>query len=165
MEMLHEAVAEARGKRPEPPQPLDLHLAVNAILPPDYIPQIGERLSLYRRIARAADDAQVGLLFEEMTDRFGRMPPEARFCLETARLRWRARKLRLSRLDAPASGIRLLFTEDSPIDRMKLLARVQADPRHHALRPDGSLTLLGDWADAGARLAHTVAFLDALLKD
>jgi transcription-repair coupling factor (superfamily II helicase) len=165
MEMLHEAVAEARGSQPAPVQPLDMHLAVNAILPPDYIPQIGERLSLYRRVARAGDDAQVALLFEEMTDRFGRMPPEARSCLETARLRWRARKLQLSRLDAAASGIRLLFTEDSPIDRMKLLARVQADPRHHALSPDGSLTLIGDWANAGERLTHAVTFLDDLLKD
>jgi transcription-repair coupling factor (superfamily II helicase) len=164
MEMLSEAVAEAKGGKPESAVPLDMHLAVHAILPPDYIPQIGERLALYRRIARTSDDAQASLLFEEMTDRFGRMPTEARLCLEAARIRWRARKLRLSRLDATASGIRLVFTEASPIDRMKLLARVQADPKHHALRPDGSLALTGTWTDARERLAHAVAFLDELLK-
>jgi transcription-repair coupling factor (superfamily II helicase) len=164
MEMLAEAVAEARGTREAAVPAPDMHLAVNAILPPDYVPQIGERLALYRRIARAADDAQISLLFEEMTDRFGRMPAEARLCLETARVRWRARKLRLSRLDAASQSIRLLFTEASPIDRMKLLARVQADPRHHALRPDGSLTLLGDWHEPRERLTHVVAFLDALLQ-
>jgi transcription-repair coupling factor (superfamily II helicase) len=164
MEMLAEAVAEARGASAVPAPEPDMHLAVNAILPPDYVPQIGERLALYRRIARAADDAQISLLFEEMTDRFGRMPLEARLCLETARVRWRARKLHLSRLDAASQNIRLLFTEASPIDRMKLLARVQADPRHHALRPDGSLTLLGDWQEPRARLTHVVAFLDELLQ-
>ena len=164
MEMLTEAVAEARGEKPERVPPLDRHLAVHAILPPDYIPQIGERLALYRRIARTTDDAQASLLFEEMTDRFGRMPPEARLCLETARVRWRARKLRLGRLDASAQGMRLVFTEASPIDRMKLLKRVQADPKRHALRPDGSLTLIGDWREARERLAHAIAFLDELLE-
>ncbi len=164
MEMLTEAVAEAKGERSAPPTPLDMHLAIHAILPPDYIPQIGERLALYRRIARVSDDAQATLLFEEMTDRFGRMPPEARLCLETARVRWRARKLRLSRLDASSRSIRLQFTEASPIDRMQLLTRVQAEPRRFALKPDGSLTMPGDWSDVGERLQQIITFLDELPK-
>ena len=65
------------------------------------MPQQGERLNLYRRIARAEDDAQITLLFEEMTDRFGRMPDEARYCLEGARIRWRGQALQLSAIGIP----------------------------------------------------------------
>ncbi|MDX8405641.1 MAG: TRCF domain-containing protein, partial [Mariprofundus sp.] len=163
MDMLSDAVAEARGKAPKPKQPLDLHLYINAILPPDYIPQAGERLNLYRRIARAADDAQIILLFEEMTDRFGLMPDEAKFCLEQQRIRWRAQALALSCLSAGHQGIRLSFTNASPIDHTALFVRIQSEPNRFRLTPDGSLTLLHNSNDQRERLKTCTTFLDELL--
>ncbi|MDT8375621.1 MAG: transcription-repair coupling factor [Mariprofundaceae bacterium] len=165
MEMLTQAVSEAKGEATILQQPLDLHLGVNAILPPDYIPQIGERLGLYRRIAKAESDGQVTLLFEEMTDRFGKMPDEAKFALESARIRWRARKMSVSGLDSSGSGIRITFTEKSPIDPANLLLRVQRQPHAYRLSPDGTLTLLHQSDDRRKRLQGCIAFLDSLQED
>ncbi len=166
MEMLAEAVAEARGEKPPARTPLEMHLAMPLILPPDYIPQAGERLAMYRRIARAGNDAEIALLFEEMTDRFGRLPEEARLCLAAARLRWRARALSLSAIRRTNQGLKLHFTEHSPLDPARMLARVQREPSRFRLTPDGNLTLLisedtprKDALDLGA------AFLDELLAD
>ncbi len=164
MEMLAEAVAEARGEPVRADQPLDIHLSINAILPPDYVPQPGERLNLYRRIARAGDDAQLSLLFEEMTDRFGRMPDEARNCLEVARVRWRARELRLAAIRSSSHGLHLHFTVDSPIDPAGLLMRVQQEPNRFRLTPDGHLTLIAT-GDGRVRIDNCIAFLDELIKD
>ncbi len=163
LEMLTQAVSEAKGEVTIPQQPVDLHMGVNAILPPDYIPQVGERLGLYRRIARAESDEQVMLLFEEMTDRFGKMPDEARFALESARIRWRARRMFISRLDSSDSGIRITFTEKSPIDPAALLLRVQQEPHAYRLSPDGNLTLLHQSDNKRERLKACIAFLDELL--
>ena len=162
LEMLTQAVSEAKGEAILPQQPLDLHLGVNAILPPDYIPQIGERLGLYRRIAKSESDEQVTLLFEEMTDRFGKMPDEAKYALESARIRWRARKLYISKLGASDSGIRFTFTEKSPIEPATLLMRVQAEPNRFRLTPDGNLTLLHQSDDKRERLKTCITFLDEL---
>jgi len=164
LEMLTEAVSEAKGEEILPQQQLDLHLGINAILPPDYIPQIGERLGLYRRIAKTESDEQVTLLFEEMTDRFGKMPDEARFALESARIRWRARKMHISKLDTSNNGIRFTFTEKSPIDPATLLMRVQAEPNRFRLTPDGNLTLMHSETDKRERLKECIAFLDSLLE-
>ena len=163
LEMLTQAVSEAKGEAILPQQPLDLHLGVNAILPPDYIPQIGERLGLYRRIAKSESDEQVTLLFEEMTDRFGKMPDEAKYALESARIRWRARKLCISKLGASNSGIRFTFTEKSPIDPAALLMKVQSEPNLYRLSPDGNLTLLRQSDDKRERLKGCIAFLDEIL--
>jgi len=163
MEMLHEAVAEAKGAAIRHRQPIDLRLGVNAILPPVYVPQVAERLNLYRRIARTADDTQISMLFEEMTDRFGKLPDEAKYALESARLRWRADAMRLSALHATTQGMRLHFTADSPIDPAKLLMRVQKEPSRFRLTPDGNLTLLGSWDTPRSRLQATADFLDELL--
>ncbi|NWF36315.1 transcription-repair coupling factor [Mariprofundus sp. KV] len=164
MEMLSEAVAEARGMAKKAVQPTDMHLGVNAILPPDYVPQPGERLNLYRRIYRAVDDNQISMLFEEMTDRFGRMPDEVKYCLETARIRWRAQALALASIRASNQGIRLNFTAASPIEPVDLLMRVQAEPNRFRLTPDGNLTLLQHEPDIRQRLKGCIAFLDSLLN-
>ena len=163
MEMLTEAVSEARGQPKKLVQPTDMNLGVNAILPPNYVPQPGERLNLYRRIYRASDDNQVTLLFEEMTDRFGRMPDEAKHCLETARIRWRAQALALASVRVSTQGVRLNFTADSPIEPVDLLKRVQSEPNRFRLTPDGNLTLLQAETDSRERLKGCIAFLDSLL--
>jgi len=165
MEMLSEAVSEARGEKAKPKHHVDLHLGINAILPPDYVPQPGERLNLYRRISRASDDAQATLLFEEMTDRFGLMPDEAKFCLEQQRIRWRASELSLSAIKTSSLGLRLHFTPDSNIDPGKMIQRVQSEPQRFRLTPDGNLTLLHSTDDQRERLKGCITFLDELLKD
>ncbi|MDX8401893.1 MAG: transcription-repair coupling factor [Mariprofundaceae bacterium] len=166
MEMLAEAVAEARGETPAPRQPLDLHLGMPAILPPDYIPQAGERLAMYRRIARAESDAEIALLFEEMTDRFGRMPEEARLALAAAGLRWRGRKLAISAIRRTTDGLKFHFTEASPVDPARMLARVQREPARFRLTPDGQLTLrIPEDAPHRAWLDQGAAFLDELLAE
>lgn len=164
LEMLTQAVSEAKGESIKPQQPIDLHLGVNAILPPDYIPQVGERLALYRRIAKAENDEQITLLFEEMTDRFGKMPEEAKFALESARIRWRTRSMCIAKLDSSSQGIRFSFTEKSPIDPAHLLMRVQRDPHLYRLSPDGNLTLLHQSDNKRERLKACISFLDELLS-
>jgi len=166
MEMLSDAIREARGEARTVAHRCELALGVNAILPADYIPQQGERLSMYRRIARAQDDAQISMLFEEMTDRFGRMPEEALLCLESARIRWRCQRLAIPSIQQTRHGLRIHFTADSPIDAAAMLARVQAEPARFRLTPDGQLTLLdAAGTNARSRLKNCIAFLDALLED
>ncbi|MDQ7005301.1 MAG: transcription-repair coupling factor [Ghiorsea sp.] len=163
LDMLSKAVAEAKGKPILAHDAVGVEMHVNAILPPDYVPQIGERLALYRRIARVESDAQVSMLFEELTDRFGKLPDEALFCLENARIRWRAQVLRLKAVDALPSGVRFTFTEHSPIEPMTMMKKVQQEPSRFRLTPDGQLTLLTQ-AENRARLQETADFLDELLS-
>lgn len=164
MDMLATAVAEARGERVKPKQVVDIHLGINAVLPPDYIPQTGERLNLYRRIARAEDDAQITLLFEEMTDRFGHMPDEAKFCLEQQRIRWRASELGLAAIRESEAGMRIHFTATSCIDPANMLMRVQKEPNRFRLTPDGNLTLLYSSDHKREQLKGCIDFLDELIN-
>jgi len=165
LDMLSKAVNESRGT-PEPAQHrVDMRLGINAILPPDYIPQTGERLSLYRRISKVDSDEQTSLLFEEMIDRFGPMPIEARMSLESARIRWRAQRMRMKSLRMSAQGMNFGFTEHSPLDPASLLRRVQAEPHRFRLSPDGNLTLLTEESPGGERLQACIAFLDELIQN
>jgi len=163
LEMLSRAVHESRGRPDKIRHRVDMRLGLNAILPPDYIPQAGERLALYRRISEVASDDQANLLFEEMIDRFGPMPDEARLAVESARIRWRAQALLLSAIRADSHGLRFHFTAESKLDPAQLLIRVQSEPRRFRLTPDGNLTLLDTTQDHRQRLKECISFLDELL--
>ena len=164
LDMLSKAVHESRGLPEKARRRVDMHLGNNAILPPDYIPQPGERLALYRRISDVDSDTRINLLFEEMIDRFGPMPIEARLALESARIRWRAQTLALSGIKADSHGLRFHFTPASKFDMAALLQRVQSEPLRFRLTPDGDLTLLDTTRDQRQRLQKCIAFLDELIK-
>jgi transcription-repair coupling factor (superfamily II helicase) len=67
------------GVEPPPPEPkpvvIDLPLTIG--LPESYINDDALRVQLYRRVASMQDEAQVQAFEEELTDRFGKLPPAA----------------------------------------------------------------------------------------
>ncbi|MDQ6950748.1 MAG: transcription-repair coupling factor [Mariprofundales bacterium] len=166
LEMLGAAISEARDEPVETRVvPCEIHHPFNAILTPDYIPQMGERLALYRRISRIHFDEEADGLLDEISDRFGTAPAQVLLCLTLARLRWRATALRIRRIDMGPKQVVFSFTIASPIDSRQLMQQVQSNPRRFALRPDGALTLRFDREDAAAQqIAACVDFLSPLLE-
>jgi transcription-repair coupling factor (superfamily II helicase) len=87
VQMVAEAVAEARGEpRPAPPA-VSLDVPGDASLPSDYVPLEDARLEAYRRLAAAASPSDVDDIAEEWADRYGPPPPAATGLLSVARLR------------------------------------------------------------------------------
>ncbi|MDX6670517.1 MAG: hypothetical protein QOI91_880 [Solirubrobacteraceae bacterium] len=76
MQMLDEAVQEA-SERPddeEEREPVRLDVNVDAYVPADYIPYEQAKIEVHRRIAGAREVAELGILREELEDRFGDVP-------------------------------------------------------------------------------------------
>ncbi|MDQ6976123.1 MAG: transcription-repair coupling factor [Mariprofundaceae bacterium] len=163
LDMLADAVKEVRGTQTTALPDISMEVGLSGVLPPHYIPQSGERLALYRRIAQAHNDDVLRLLFEEITDRFGRLPDAARMVLALARLRWRGQALCLSAIRATAQGWCIHFTAASPINPVTLMGQVQQYPSRFRLTPDGNLTLLKLPAEALERIDCCIDFLDAML--
>jgi transcription-repair coupling factor (superfamily II helicase) len=99
--MLAEAVetqkASREGRAPivVPPQAV-VDLPVDAHLPDDYVPDEAQKLELYRRLARARSAGDVAAFRQEVTDRFGPMPPSVRRLVEVAELRLAAEEAGVS---------------------------------------------------------------------
>jgi len=75
MQMLDEAVAGLEeGDSSEDWEPVRLDVNVDAYVPADYIPYEQAKVDVHRRIAGAREVADLGLLREELLDRFGELP-------------------------------------------------------------------------------------------
>ena len=89
--MIDEAVREAGpAGAEEPREPVRVDVDVDVYIPADYVPYEQAKIDIHRRIAAAAEVADLGLLREELEDRFG-PPPEPLtnlLALQEARIRF-----------------------------------------------------------------------------
>jgi transcription-repair coupling factor (superfamily II helicase) len=75
LQMLDEAVSAAEGAgAAELPEPVRLDVNVDAYVPADYVPYEQAKIDVHRRIAGAAEVADLMVLREELEDRFGPIP-------------------------------------------------------------------------------------------
>jgi transcription-repair coupling factor (superfamily II helicase) len=75
MSMLDEAVRGMEGDLDdEAPEPVRLDVSVDAYVPADYIPYEQAKVDVHRRIAGAREVADLGVLRDELEDRFGPVP-------------------------------------------------------------------------------------------
>ncbi len=135
-EMLNRAVKSLRsGKEPDLLSPLqvttDVNLGVPALLPNDYCPDVHERLSLYKRFAGTSDFSELIRLREELVDRFGDLPDQAKSFYETHRLRLEMAGFGIKKIDATPNSIQLQFIPNPPIDPIKIIQMVQSSKHIH----------------------------------
>jgi transcription-repair coupling factor (superfamily II helicase) len=76
MQMLDEAVRARTsvGVPAEETEPVRLDVNVDAYVPADYVPYEQAKVDVHRRVAAARDVAELELLREELSDRFGPLP-------------------------------------------------------------------------------------------
>jgi len=132
-ELLDRATAALKaGETPDPDRPLhevadvDLHLA--ALLPSDYVPDVHERLILYKRIAGAGTHEAIEELRVEIVDRFGKLPEAARNLFRMAAIRLDSDALGIQRLDASGDGGKVTFRAQPNVDMERLIGIVQSRP-------------------------------------
>ena len=115
VQLVAEAVAEARGEaRPTPPT-VALDVPGDAHLPKDYVTAEDARLEAYRRLASVSSDADVEDIGAEWVDRYGPLPGPAVGLLALARLR----------TAAMARGIReITMSSVRPVGAANPVARV-----------------------------------------
>jgi transcription-repair coupling factor (superfamily II helicase) len=121
MEMLEETIEEMRGRvRPKEIDP-EIRLPVAAKLPEDYVPDVSQRLVLYKRLASAPDQADADRIRDEVLDRFGPLPEAAANLLAVIRLKIAARKLGVAAIDVAREELVFTAAESTRIDPKRLV--------------------------------------------
>ncbi len=138
--MLDEAVHEMRGEEVVHDVDTELTFDVEALLPEDYVTDVGVRLSLYKRLASAADEGHVTEIAAEMEDRFGAPPEEARRLVKLMALKTELRRLRALGCEANARVLALHLRDDTPLDPAKITALIRRSNGAWKLTPDMRLT-------------------------
>ncbi|KAA0014319.1 transcription-repair coupling factor [Billgrantia pellis] len=167
MEMLDRAVAAIRaGKMPNIEAPLnegvEVSLNLPALIPDDYLPDVQQRLVMYKRIASASDEAELKELQVEMIDRFGLLPAPVKTLMRQTRLRQRAERLGIVRLEAGTERGRVIFGTQTRVDPLVLVKLIQGAPKRYRLDGADTLRFEADMGNEEARFHVVEELLDTL---
>ncbi|MCW3001631.1 MAG: mfd, partial [Conexibacter sp.] len=160
MQMLDEAVQEA-SERPEEDErePVRLDINVDAYVPADYVPYEQAKIDVHRRIAGAREVADLGMLRDELEDRFGEVPQPVLNLLALQQAR-----IKLGQAGARAvtiRGDRLSVTPiDLDVERAKRLKEALPESTYEPGRSQLSVRVP---TGAEERFPAVVAAADALL--
>jgi transcription-repair coupling factor (superfamily II helicase) len=138
-QMLEEATHELRGEQVEHDIDPEISIDLEALLPAEYVPEVGVRLSLYKRLAGAAHEAHVDELAIEIEDRFGSLPRAAQNLIELMRLKALLRKLRVLSCEASSRAVTLHLREDTPLDVPKIARLALEHPDLYRVTPRGQV--------------------------
>ncbi|GGE58853.1 transcription-repair-coupling factor [Streptosporangium jomthongense] len=138
MQLLDEAVKAIReGRTPNAELPLshgtEMNLRIPALIPEDYLPDVHNRLMLYKRIASVSNREALKELQVEMIDRFGLLPEPAKNLIRQTELRLQAEALGIVKVDAGKEWARLEFGNSTQVDPLVLVKKMQSAPDTYRL--------------------------------
>ncbi|NDY90537.1 transcription-repair coupling factor [Ideonella livida] len=169
-EMLAEAVrALKNGEEPDLLSPnsvvfgttTEINLHMPALLPDAYCGDVHVRLNLYKRLSSATTLDQLDRLLEEVTDRFGKLPPQAQALFDTHRLRIQAKPYGVIKIDAGPKVMNIGFKPNPPVDPMRIIELVQKN-RQVKLAGNDRLRIDREIADARERAQYVRDILRSL---
>jgi transcription-repair coupling factor (superfamily II helicase) len=153
--LLEEAVRELKGEPGESRVEPTVAVDVEALLPEAYVPEVNQRLALYRRLAEVPDAAGVDEMRAELADRFGPPPPPVAALLDVVGLRVAARPLGVERLEARGGRAVVTFAPSTPVSPEKVVRAVAESRGRLALRKEYTLEAAiprGPWPAVRAAL-------------
>ncbi len=169
-DLLNRAVeALKNGEEPDLDEPMsitsEVDLHITAMIPDSYLPDVHQRLVLYKRISQADTDKKLHDLQVEMIDRFGLLPIEVKNLFATAELRLRAKKLGIKRLEVGPAGGRVEFKAKPDIDMGELLKMIQKESHTFELPDNDKLRIKGEFEEVEDRFHMAEELLDRLAPD
>jgi transcription-repair coupling factor (superfamily II helicase) len=125
MKLLEQTIKELKGEEIEDELRANVNLRVDLRIDDAYIPDMNQRLTVYRRMAAVRTDAELDRLMDEVRDRYGPPPDSVLNLAEYAAIRLLADRLRLESLDREGQTVVLKFRPDARLDPAWLFRVVQ----------------------------------------
>jgi len=149
-------VEEARSSEPEggtgeswSPQ---ISLGSPVLIPEDYVPDLGVRLSLYRRAADLTDPDDIEAFGAELVDRFGPLPQEVENLLEVVAIKRLCRLAGAEKVDAGPKGAVVTFRNNTFANPAGLVEYIDKQAGTCKLRPDHKLVFKRGWETEKQRI-------------
>jgi transcription-repair coupling factor (superfamily II helicase) len=149
LELLQEEIHRLKGEEvAEPLEEVEINLPFAAMLPDSYVPDMKDRLALYRRLSSLRLEEQVDDARKELEDRYGTLPPEAEELLCVIQLKVLMRRMGLRGLTVGPKGASLSPGKDPLLEPGTILYLVQSRPSDYAILPEGKFVLKGGFTSS-----------------
>lgn len=139
LQLMENAVNELKGEPVTEALEPEINIPMSAFIPEGFIPNIDQRLTVYRRLSKLTDVREISDFKSELRDRFGPLPSEATNLLLKIMLRVLSIKAGVRRLDLNGRQIMLHFSEVHQKHPFGLVDLVSAAPKQYRFTPEQGL--------------------------
>jgi transcription-repair coupling factor (superfamily II helicase) len=140
MKLLEQTIKELKGEEIEDEVRATVNLRVDLRIDEAYIPDMNQRLTVYRRMAAVRSEAELGRVLEEVRDRYGPPPPTIQNLAEYAQIRLLADRVGVESIDREGPVVVLKFRPEAKLDPAWLLRLIQ-ERKDIQLTPPATLKL------------------------
>ncbi len=140
MKLLEQTIKELKGEEIEDEARATVNLRVDLRIDESYIPDMNQRLTVYRRMAGVRSETELGRVIEEVRDRYGPPPPSIENLAEYALIRVLADGVGVESIDREAQVVVLKFRPEARLDPAWLFRLVQ-ERQDIQLTPPATLKL------------------------
>jgi transcription-repair coupling factor (superfamily II helicase) len=128
MKLLEQTVRELKGEELEDDVRATINLGVDLRIDDAYVPDMNQRLMLYRRVAAARREEEIAQVLEEAADRYGEPPDSVLNLADYGRIRVMADALGIESIDREGRLVVFKFRPQARIDPARLVALVRQRP-------------------------------------
>ena len=143
MKLLEQAVRELKGEELLDDVRAVVNLRVDLKIDPSYVPEMNQRLMIYRKIADARTDDELDQILIELRDRYGPLPETVEHLEQYGRIRIMADRLGIEAIDREGQAVVIKMRPDSDGRRLNVerLLRVVSDRPDTTLVPPATIKL------------------------
>jgi transcription-repair coupling factor (superfamily II helicase) len=120
MKLLEQAVRELKGEDIEDDVRAVVNLRVDLKIDAAYVPDMNQRLTIYRKVADARTDSELDQILTELRDRYGPIPEAVEHLEQYGRIRILADKLGVESIDREGQTVIIKFRPDSQGKRLNV---------------------------------------------
>jgi transcription-repair coupling factor (superfamily II helicase) len=125
MKLLEQTVKELKGEEIEDENRATVNLRVDLRIDESYIPDMNQRLMLYRSIAAARREEEIDDILEGAHDRYGKLPDSVLNLAEYGRIRVMADRLGVDSIDREGRTVVLKFRPQARVEPVRQVSLVR----------------------------------------
>jgi transcription-repair coupling factor (superfamily II helicase) len=128
VQLLEDTIRELKGEELEDDARAAVSLGVSLRITEDYVPDMNQRLTVYRKVAASRTTDELTRALDEISDRYGPLPPSVLHLAGYGRIRIAADRLGVETIDREARSVVIRFRPTAPVDPIRLLNVVSGWP-------------------------------------
>ncbi len=164
LKLMESSISELKGEATVESLEPEININLSALLSEHYIPDIDQRMSAYRRLARMMELQHTADFKSELIDRFGTLPDEAANLLLKIVLKVLAKKAGVARLDMMNQKLVLHFSESHQRNPAAMVDMILDAPKRFELSPEYVLKARLPSHNINTQLAHAKNILKEIAR-
>jgi len=141
-QMLNDSVKKLKGEEVKSYFRSSIFINTDFYIPDSYIDDDKQKIEFYKRFESCESIEEVDSLETEMIDRFGLPPMEVTILVDIERIRTLASELTIDEIREDSKNFRIKITEESTLDRTKLVSEISENKNLTVDTKDPSILLL-----------------------